>query len=65
MLGAHLEISGIEFVHSHGDADVLIVEKVLEKAVTEKVVVWREKVVVWRRYRFTHLFNSALEGSMT
>jgi hypothetical protein len=39
MLGAHLEINGIEVVHSHGDADVLIVEKALEKAVTEQVVV--------------------------
>ena len=39
MLGAHLEASGIEIVYSHGDADVLIVEKALEKAVTENMVV--------------------------
>ena len=42
LLGAHLEAGGVEVVYSRGDADVLIVEKALEKAISEEVVVSAE-----------------------
>ena len=72
MLGAHLDCHGLEVVYSNGDADVLIVQTALEKAISKEVTVSAEDTDIlilvmshWNRMLHDMFFSTEVKEKST